>query len=130
MNTETDRRPLSPYLIGPYYKPQLTSMLSIFNRFTGVFMTAVSLPLVLWWMVALALGPEAFAMVQGFMSSLVGKALMLISLFFVCYHLANGIRHLVWDSGRFLELDNIYRTGWIMVASSIALFGLTLWAAS
>lgn len=130
MNTETDRRPLSPYLIGPYYKPQLTSMLSIANRLTGVFLTAVSTPLVLWWVVALAIGPDAFAVVQGFMSSLLGKGLMLVSLFFICYHFANGIRHLLWDTGRFLELDNVYRTGWIMVAAAIVLFILTWWAAA
>ena len=33
-----DKRPLSPFMIGPYYRPQLTSMLSILHRATGVFL--------------------------------------------------------------------------------------------
>ena len=130
MNTKTDRRPISPYLIGPYYKPQLTSMLSIANRLTGVFLTAVSTPLILWWCLALALGPDAFATVQAFMGSFIGKPLVLISLLFLCYHLMNGIRHLVWDTGHFLELENVYRTGWAMLAASFVLFLLAWWAAS
>lgn len=130
MNTETDRRPISPYLIGPYYKPQLTSMLSIISRLTGVFLTAISTPLILWWVVALALGPETYATMLACLSSLPGKVAMLISLLFLCYHFLNGIRHLVWDTGHFLELENVYRTGWIMVAATFVLFAFTWWAAS
>jgi len=54
------KRPMSPYMLGPYYKFQITSVLSILNRITGVFMAVVSAPLLLCWLIALATGPEAF----------------------------------------------------------------------
>lgn len=121
---------MSPYMIGPYYKPQLTSMLSIASRLTGVFLTAVSLPLFLWWILALMSGPEAFAMVGEFMSSLIGRAIVLFSAFSVCYHLMNGIRHLVWDTGSMLEIKDVYQSGYVMVVASVILFALVLWLAS
>ncbi|NND45903.1 MAG: succinate dehydrogenase, cytochrome b556 subunit [Xanthomonadales bacterium] len=121
---------MSPYMLGPYYRFQLTSFLSIVSRLTGVFLTVVSTPLVIWWLVALALGPEAFAQAKGFMGSVPGIVLMVFSLFCLCYHFANGIRHLLWDTGRFLELHNVYRSGWIMVAATLVLFVLTWWSAS
>lgn len=120
---------MSPYMIGPYYKPQLTSMLSIASRLTGVFLTVVSTPLMLWWVVALAMGPDAFTVVQAFMGSMAGKALVLFSLFSLCYHLMNGIRHLIWDTGRMLEIKQVYQSGYIMVALAIALF-LIVWGVS
>ena len=121
---------MSPYLIGPYYKPQLTSMLSIASRLTGVFLTAVSTPIVLVWVLALASGPENFAKVQAMLGGFAGKFILLFSLFGLCYHFANGIRHLIWDTGAMLSLDQIYRSGYIMVVIAIALFVLTWWAAS
>lgn len=121
---------MSPYMIGPYYKPQLTSMLSILSRLTGVFLTVVSTPLVLLWVLALAAGPEAFGQLQSLLGGIIGKAIWLASLFSLCYHLANGIRHLVWDTGAMLELQSVYLSGYIMLASSVALFGLVWWLAS
>jgi succinate dehydrogenase / fumarate reductase cytochrome b subunit len=118
---------MSPYMIGPYYKPQLTSILSITSRLMGVFMTVVSTPLALWWLLALMTGPEAYATVMTFMGSLVGQALMYFSLACVCYHFMNGMRHLTWDTGVMLELENIYRTGWFMLSLSIALYVFMLW---
>lgn len=130
MSIKPSERPISPYLIGPYYRPQLTSMLSIASRLTGVFLTVITTPLILWWIVALMAGPEAFSLVKSFMGSLPVQALLLLSLFFVCYHFLNGIRHLIWDTGRMLSMEAIYKSGWIMVAASIALFIFTWWAAS
>ena len=117
-------------MIGPYYKPQLTSMLSIASRLTGVFMTAITLPLMLWWIVSLMVGPEAFATAKGFLTSLPGHALVLFSTFSICYHLMNGIRHLIWDTGSMLEIKDVYQSGWIMVGAAVVLFALTLWLTS
>jgi succinate dehydrogenase / fumarate reductase cytochrome b subunit len=114
-------------MIGPYYKPQLTSILSITSRLTGVFLTIISMPLLLWWLIALVAGPEAFAIVSHFMAGILGHSLVLISLMSLCYHLMNGIRHLVWDTGRMLELKQVYQSGWLMLTASVVLFALTLW---
>lgn len=121
---------MSPYMIGPYYKPQLTSMLSILSRLTGVFLTVVSTPLVLLWVLALAAGPETFGQLQSLLGGMIGKAIWLASLFSLCYHLANGIRHLIWDTGAMLELESVYLSGYIMLATSVALFVLVWWLAS
>jgi succinate dehydrogenase / fumarate reductase cytochrome b subunit len=117
-------------MIGPYYKPQLTSILSITSRLTGVFLTVFTMPLLLWWGLALMSGPEAFTTVSAFLSGIAGKSLVLFSLLCICYHLMNGIRHLVWDTASMLDIKDVYRSGWIMVGASFILFGVTLWVAS
>jgi succinate dehydrogenase / fumarate reductase cytochrome b subunit len=102
-------------------------MLSIASRLMGIFLTVIATPLALWWLLALMSGPEAFSFVMGFMRSLPGQALMLLCLLFVCYHFMNGMRHLMWDTGKMLELENIYRTGYIMLAATLVLFVFMLW---
>lgn len=113
-------------MIGPYYRPQLTSILSITSRLTGVFLTVVSMPLLLWWVVALAAGPKAFAVAMEFFQSVPGTLLVLVSTLFLCYHLMNGIRHLIWDTGKMLSIKHIYQSGWIMLACAVLLF-LLVW---
>ncbi len=98
-------RPLSPHL--QIYRWQLTSVLSILHRATGVVLSAGALLLV-WWLVAAASGPDAFEGVQDFLGSWFGLLLLFgwsLSLF---YHLCNGIRHLVWDTGHALDLKSTY----------------------
>jgi len=116
-----NNRPLSPFMIGPYYKPQLTSLMSIAHRATGVFLSVVGAPLLLWWLVALGSGPEAYAATAVHLGGWSGKLAVLGSVFALCYHLLNGIRHLVWDSGRALELGTAYRLGWLVLAGTVVL---------
>ncbi len=115
---QSDKRPLSPHL--QVYKPQLTSMLSILHRLTGVALAAGTLLLV-WWLVAAAAGPEAFGTVQAFVGSWLGRLLLLGWTFALLYHLCNGVRHLVWDVGWGFELTQVYASGWIVVGASVGL---------
>jgi succinate dehydrogenase / fumarate reductase cytochrome b subunit len=113
-----DNRPLSPHL--QIYRWQLTSVLSILHRATGVALS-VGAVLLVWWLVAAATGEAAYAQVQHFMGSPVGLALLFgwsVALF---YHLCNGIRHLVWDSGHGLDLNSTYRGGWLVIAGTVIL---------
>jgi succinate dehydrogenase / fumarate reductase cytochrome b subunit len=119
-------RPVSPFMLGPYYKPQLTSMMSIAHRATGVFLSLVGAPLLLWWIGALGSGPEAYTELVRALGSGPGKLVLLLSLFCLFYHLFNGIRHLVWDSGRALELRSAYATGWTVLAATLAAIAVTL----
>ena len=119
-------RPLSPHL--QVYRPQLTSVLSITHRTTGVAL-AVGTLLLVWWLLAAATGPEQFAVVQGILGSSIGRLLLLGWSWALFYHLANGIRHLFWDAGRGLELKTAYRSGWLVVLASIALTLVTWWLA-
>jgi succinate dehydrogenase / fumarate reductase, cytochrome b subunit len=114
----TSSRPLSPHL--QIYKPQLTSVLSISHRVTGVALSVGTLLLVAW-IAATAKGPDAFAVVSGFMRNPIGLLLLFgwsVSLF---YHLANGIRHLFWDAGYGFEIGNAYRSGWVVVGATVVL---------
>lgn len=110
-----ENRPLSPHL--QIYRPQLTSVLSILHRLTGIALAAGTLLLV-WWLVA---GPAAFETVQGFIGSWFGRALLLGWSYALFYHLANGIRHLAWDAGWGFELKTVYLTGWMVIWASVAL---------
>jgi len=123
-----NQRPISPFLIGPYYKPQLTSMLSIAGRLAGIFVTAVTAPAMFLYLLALASGPEAYTGYVGLLQTLPGIVVCLLSLFFLCYHLANGVRHLIWDTGRMLDLEQIYRSGYLMLICTVLLFVAVLWA--
>ena len=108
-------------MIGPYYKPQMTSLMSISHRATGVFLSLVGAPLLLWWIVAIGSGPEAYAALLAFLGSWPGKLLLFVSLLCLAYHLANGIRHLIWDSGRALEIRSAYTGGWlVLIATALA----------
>ncbi|HYM02996.1 MAG TPA: succinate dehydrogenase, cytochrome b556 subunit [Stellaceae bacterium] len=111
-------RPLSPHL--QIYKPQLTSVLSISHRATGVVLSIGTVFLV-WWLVAAARDDASFAAAQGFFGSWLGLLMLFgwtISFFF---HLCNGVRHLVWDAGVGLDLRTAYLSGWSVVAASGAL---------
>ena len=116
-------RPLSPHL--QVYRWQLTSVLSILHRAAGIVLGTGTLLLV-WWLVAAASGPEAFEGVENFLGSWLGLLLLFgwtVSLF---YHLCNGIRHLVWDTGHALDLKSTYLGGWMVVAAT-AVLTLAVW---
>jgi succinate dehydrogenase / fumarate reductase cytochrome b subunit len=115
-------RPLSPHL--QIYRPQLTSVLSITHRATGVFLSAASLLLVVWLM-ALADGPDAFATIQTHLTAWYGRIFMLATSFSLFYHLCNGIRHLFWDIGKGFELETAYKSGWAVVILSVLLTSIT-----
>jgi succinate dehydrogenase / fumarate reductase cytochrome b subunit len=113
-------RPLSPHL--QIYKLQITSVLSILHRFSGVALAVGTLPLV-WWLLAAASGPASYAHAQAFLGSWLGVLLLIGWAYALFFHLCNGIRHLVWDAGRGLDIATTYATGWAVVAASA---GLTL----
>lgn len=120
----SDPRPLSPHL--QVYRWQLTSVLSILHRATGVALTLGAVLLV-WWLVAAAEGPDAFGRAQAFLGSPVGLALLFLWSLALYYHLCNGLRHLWWDTGRGLELPAVYAGGWAMLAGTVVLTVIT-WA--
>jgi succinate dehydrogenase / fumarate reductase cytochrome b subunit len=113
-----DNRPLSPHI--QIYRPQLTSVLSISHRITGIALSLGSLLLV-FWLIAAAMGPEAYSVISTFLHSLFGLGLLLFWTFSLLFHLCNGIRHLFWDAGYGFELQSIYASGWIVVAASVTL---------
>lgn len=118
-------RPLSPHI--GIYRPQITSVLSILHRATGVFLCFGAVVFA-WWAVALALGPEPYAAVRSALGSWLGRLLLFAWTFSFFFHLCNGVRHLFWDAGIGFELRTVHASGMAVVAASIALtivaFGL------
>jgi succinate dehydrogenase / fumarate reductase, cytochrome b subunit len=116
-------RPLSPHL--QVYRPQITSILSILHRITGVGLTLGAI-LIVWWFIAAAYSAEYFAFVDGLMTSWIGTLVMLGSLWALWYHALNGVRHLVWDAGRGYDLKMVEKSGIAVVAGSVLLTVLTV----
>jgi len=106
-------------MIGPYYRPQLTSVLSITHRLTGVVLSILGAPLLLWWLVAAASGSEAYRLFTSALSGLPGVLLGTVCVFSLGFHFFNGVRHLVWDTGRMLDLKTAYLSGWLVLAASL-----------
>ena len=119
-------RPLSPSI--QIYRPQLTSVLSIANRITGLALSLGAVGLVIW-LSAAAVGPRAYGAVQSVVASLGGRVVLFGFTFAFFMHLCGGIRHLVWDTVHGFELRSIYISGWAVVAGSVVLT-LAAWAAS
>lgn len=115
-------------MIGPYYKPQMTSLMSITHRASGVFLSVVGAPLLLWWLVALGSGPEAYAGFQATLGSIIGKLVLVACMLCLSYHLLNGIRHLVWDTGRALDIKSAYTLGWLVLIGTVLLSAIMLGA--
>ena len=113
------QRPLSPFMIGSYYRPQLTSMLSILHRITGLWLCLGAIALIAW-MLQLAAGPDAYAGFARFAHGWCGKVVLATSVFSLCYHLGNGVRHLFWDAGWGFDLKSAYNSGYAVVAFAIA----------
>jgi succinate dehydrogenase / fumarate reductase, cytochrome b subunit len=113
-------RPLSPFMFPVWYRFQITSLMSILHRLTGIALTIGSI-LLAWWLVAVATGGEIFAATHVFLSSPVGVLLLLLWSLAFFYHLCNGIRHLVWDTGYGFDIRNAFYSGCAVLAVTVAL---------
>ena len=118
-------RPLSPFMIGQYYRPQMTSMSSIMVRITGIISFGMTILLVVW-LLAAATSPDAFAVVNGILTSFIGKLIMLIAIWSIWYHVLGRLRHVVWDLGYFVEIEMSEKMGWGMFIGATVLTLITL----
>jgi succinate dehydrogenase / fumarate reductase cytochrome b subunit len=125
------RRPLSPHL--DIYKWAPTMASSILNRATGIALSVGTL-LMTWWLVAAATSPAAFDNAQWFIGSWLGLLMLFGWTASLFYHLLSGIRHLVWDTGRGLELPQLNGITYLMFAAAVVLtllvwvIGLSVWS--
>ncbi len=118
-----NKRPLSPHLT--IYRPQLTSVTSILTRITGNALLLGGL-LVVAWFLAAATSADAFAVIDGLMTSWLGDIVMTLSLWALWYHALAGVRHLIWDSGRGLDLPVAEKLGWGVIVGSVVLTLITI----
>ncbi|SHI86820.1 succinate dehydrogenase, cytochrome b556 subunit [Wenxinia saemankumensis] len=118
-------RPLSPFMLGKYYKLQLTSVTSILTRITGNALIVAGL-MVVWWFAAAASGPDAFRIADDVLRSWFGDLVLFLSVWALWYHTFAGIRHLIWDQGWMLEIENAERLGWAVIGGSVVFTLLTI----
>ena len=111
-------RPLSPHLT--VYRPQVTSVLSILHRITGVGLT-LGAALAVWWLLAAATGDDYFSFVDGLLTSWLGHLVLLGLTFSLAYHFCNGIRHLIWDMGYGFDLEVVENSAKAVVIAAVAL---------
>ncbi|MDE3238843.1 MAG: succinate dehydrogenase, cytochrome b556 subunit [Paracoccaceae bacterium] len=116
-------RPLSPHL--QIYRPQITSVTSIFTRITGNALIVAAV-LIVWWLLAAATSESYFKVANFVITSWLGQVVMFGSLWAVWYHFLAGLRHLYWDSGRGFELEVATKLGWGVIIGSAVLTILTL----
>lgn len=122
-------RPLSPFMIGPYYRPQMTSMSSILIRITGLGLVA-GIVLTVAWILAAAVSAEWFAWVDWLVTSWLGKLIYVGSAWAVWYHLLGGVRHFIFDAGKAMDIPTAEKLGWGMVLGSVVLTVITIITAS
>lgn len=116
-------RPLSPHL--QVYKPQMTSVLSILHRATGIVIALGAL-VIAYWLWSIAMGADRYECIQWLLSSVIGRIFMFIWTICTFYHLCNGIRHLLWDIGYGFELDQAYLSGKLVLVFTVV-FTIVAW---
>ena len=116
--------PISPHL--QIYKPQITSILSITHRITGVCLNFLII-FVSLWLLSLSLGENIYNYFIEFSNTIFMKLVMSISIFGLSYHAMNGIRHIFWDFGFFLSNSSALITGIIVVSLTFMLSVLLIY---
>lgn len=116
-------RPLSPHV--QVWRWHITMLGSILHRATGVALYGGALILVIW-VAALADGPNAFMAYKALLGSIIGRLALFGLTFSIFYHLANGLRHLVWDSGAGFEPRTADMTGAAVIAFAVVMT-LVVW---
>jgi succinate dehydrogenase / fumarate reductase cytochrome b subunit len=118
------QRPLSPHL--QIYAPQLTSVLSILHRFTGLGFIA-ALVLTCAWLYALSEGQDSYTNFCTWASQPFIKVVLYMILASVYYHMVNGIRYLMWSLGYGFEQRSVYSSGWLVCTCVFTLIALTVY---
>lgn len=118
----SEQRPLSPHL--QIYRLPFAALLSITHRATGIVLTLAAVFLV-YWLVSVARGPEAYAEAQALFGSWYGSLGLFACSFALYFHLCNGIRHLVWDAGFGFDLKTVDASGQVVLIAATALTALT-----
>lgn len=116
-------RPLSPHL--SIYKPSITMTMSIVHRLTGVALYLGTLLLAIW-LIAAATHPAAFAAIQGFMGSILGRLILLGYSWALIHHALGGVRHLIWDTGTGFGPERKWLSAFTLIGSIMITLGL--WA--
>ena len=106
------KNPLSPHL--SIYRWPITMTLSILHRVTGVALS-VGLIVLCAWLISAAAGAADYEQVASLLSTVIGKLMLVGFSFAFFFHLANGVRHLVWDVGYGFEKSQVNASAWFVL---------------
>jgi succinate dehydrogenase / fumarate reductase, cytochrome b subunit len=112
------KRPLSPHL--QIWRWNVTMAASITHRATGMAMKVGVLVLV-WWIIAAAIGPDTYAVFARVAGSPIGEAVLFLFVWALAFHMLNGIRHLFWDVGYGFAVKTAFRTGVLVYVLSVVI---------
>ena len=118
-------RPLSPFMIGPYSRPQMTSISSILTRITGNGVI-VAVALAVWWLLAAATSDAYFAVADAVVTSWFGDLVFTAALWAIWYHFLAGLRHLYYDAGKGMDIPTAEKLGWVCIIGSVVLTVITV----
>lgn len=118
-------RPLSPFMLGKYYRIQMTSLSSITTRITGNALI-VSAFLVIWWLLAAAMSDGAFAVANAVATSWFGDLVFTLSAWAIWYHYLAGLRHLYFDALHGMEIRTAELLGWACFIGATVLTVITI----
>ena len=119
-------RPLSPFMLGKYYRLQMTSVSSFLTRITGNALI-VSAALAVWWLIAAATSDAAFATANAVATGWFGDLVFTLSALAIWYHYLAGLRHLYFEAGHGLDVPTAEKLGWACIIGSVVLTAITLY---
>jgi len=117
-------RPLSPHL--SIYKPLINMVMSILHRLTGAALYFGTL-LLAAWLIATAMGEVQFSYVNALFAHPLGQLVLFGYTWALAHHMLGGIRHLIWDTGRGLQIWQVNTLSWLTILCSISLT-VAIWA--
>jgi succinate dehydrogenase / fumarate reductase, cytochrome b subunit len=121
-----DRRPLSPHL--SIYRPLINMVMSILHRLTGSALYVGTL-LLAAWLIAAAMGPRQFELINSLFAHPIGLLILFGYTWALAHHMLGGMRHLIWDTGRGLQIGQVNALSWLTIIGSVILT-LAIWAAA
>jgi succinate dehydrogenase / fumarate reductase cytochrome b subunit len=116
-------RPLSPHLT--VWRWRVHALVSITHRITGSAMSLVGVPLFVWWLVAAATGPEAYATFYDLARSPIGYLVGVGFTYVFFQHMMSGLRHLVMDTGAGFELTTAKKSAALCYVGAVILTAIT-----
>lgn len=119
-------RPTSPHL--QIYSPMINMVMSIVHRITGAALYFGSLLLAVW-LIAAAMGPDAFDQVNALFGTLLGRLVLIGYTWALLHHMLGGIRHFIWDTGRGLDIKTADFLCWASIIVSVVLTAV-IWLAA
>ena len=121
----TRERPTSPFMLGQFYRFQITSLMSILHRISGVMLSFGAFGLA-WWLMRMASGGDRAITAAALFGSTAGMLMLFVFTLALMYHLFNGIRHLAWDAGFGFRIPQVYASGYTVLALTVV-STLILW---